>query len=120
VSDGEVSRAWCAFVEGLAGSQSVVGVAELVDFDGEGAAVAASMSRALFGPGSSAVAPDMAPNGTRTALPEAAAEVRGGIEQMLAVVLPGFERTGRPRRELPFARAVLPVTALAEQSMRGT
>ena len=36
----------------------------------------------------------------------AAAEVRGGIEQMLAVVLPGFERTGRPRRELPFARAV--------------
>ena len=36
----------------------------------------------------------------------AAADVRGGIEQMLAVVLPGFERTGRPRRELPFARAV--------------
>ena len=36
----------------------------------------------------------------------AAAEVRGGIEQMLAVVLPGFERTGRPYRELPFARAV--------------
>ncbi|MGO9082045.1 MAG: tyrosine-type recombinase/integrase [Streptosporangiaceae bacterium] len=37
---------------------------------------------------------------------EAAAEVRGGIEQMLAVVLPSFERTGRPHRELPFARAV--------------
>jgi len=36
----------------------------------------------------------------------AAADVRGGIEQMLAVVLPGFERTGRPLRELPFARAV--------------
>jgi len=37
---------------------------------------------------------------------QAAAEVRGGIEQMLAIVLPGFERSGRPRRELPFARAV--------------
>ena len=37
--DGEVSRAWCAFVEGLVGSQSVVGVAEQVDFDGEGVAV---------------------------------------------------------------------------------
>ena len=36
----------------------------------------------------------------------AATEVRGAVEQMLAVVLPGFERTGRPRRELPFARAV--------------
>jgi hypothetical protein len=35
VFDGEVSRAWCAFVEGLVGSQSVVGVAEQVDFDGE-------------------------------------------------------------------------------------
>jgi hypothetical protein len=40
VFDGEVSRAWCAFVEGLVGSQSVVGVAEQVDFDGEGVAVA--------------------------------------------------------------------------------
>ncbi|HEY5985292.1 MAG TPA: hypothetical protein VIV12_02755 [Streptosporangiaceae bacterium] len=38
--DGEVSRAWCGFVEGLVGSQSVVGVAEQVDFDGEGVAVA--------------------------------------------------------------------------------
>jgi hypothetical protein len=28
VSGGEVSRAWCAFVEGLVGSQSVVGVAD--------------------------------------------------------------------------------------------
>jgi site-specific recombinase XerD len=37
---------------------------------------------------------------------EAATEVRGPVEQMLAVILPGFERTGRPRRELPFARAV--------------
>src|SRR5205807_7924279 len=37
---------------------------------------------------------------------EAAAEVCGGIEQMLAVVLPSFERTGRPYRELPFARAL--------------
>ena len=37
---------------------------------------------------------------------DAAAEVRGPVEQMLAVVLPGFERTGRPRRELPFARTV--------------
>ena len=38
--------------------------------------------------------------------PDAAIEVRGAVEQMLAVVLPGFERTGRPRRELPFARTV--------------
>ena len=37
---------------------------------------------------------------------EAAAEVRGAVEQMLAVVLPGFAGTGRPHRELPFARAV--------------
>jgi integrase/recombinase XerD len=37
---------------------------------------------------------------------QAAGEIRGTVEQMLAVVLPGFERTGRPRRELPFARAV--------------
>jgi integrase/recombinase XerD len=37
---------------------------------------------------------------------EAAGEVRGTVEQMLAVVLPGFERPGRPRRGLPFARAV--------------
>jgi hypothetical protein len=34
VFDGEVSRAWCAFVEGLEASQSVAGVAEQVDFDG--------------------------------------------------------------------------------------
>ncbi len=40
VFDGEVSRAWCAFVEGLVGSQRVVGVAEQVDFHGEGVAVA--------------------------------------------------------------------------------
>jgi hypothetical protein len=40
VFDGEVSRAWCAFVEGLVGLQSIVGVAEQVDFDGEGVAVA--------------------------------------------------------------------------------
>lgn len=38
--------------------------------------------------------------------PGAATEVRGAVEQMLAVVLPGFEHTGRPHRELPFARAV--------------
>ena len=38
--DGEVSGTWCAFVEGLVGSQSVLGVAEQVDFDGEGVAVA--------------------------------------------------------------------------------
>ena len=38
--------------------------------------------------------------------PDAAVEIRGAVEQMLAVVLPGFERIGRPRRELPFARAV--------------
>jgi integrase/recombinase XerD len=37
---------------------------------------------------------------------DAAAEVRGPVEQMLAVVLPGFERAGRVRRELPFGRAV--------------
>ena len=37
--------------------------------------------------------------------PGAATEVRGAVEQMLAVVLPGFEHTGRPHRELPFARA---------------
>ena len=36
----------------------------------------------------------------------AATEVRGPVEQMLTVILPGFERTGRTRRELPFARAV--------------
>ena len=38
--DGEVSGAWCAFGEGLVRSQSVAGVAEQVDFDGEGVAVA--------------------------------------------------------------------------------
>jgi integrase/recombinase XerD len=37
---------------------------------------------------------------------DAATEVRGPVEQMLAVILPGFQRTGRPHRELPFARAV--------------
>jgi hypothetical protein len=37
---------------------------------------------------------------------EAATEVRGPVEQMLTVVLPGFERTGRPHRELAFSRAV--------------
>jgi hypothetical protein len=40
VFDGEVSRPWCAFVEGLVGSQRGVGVAEQVDFDGEGVDVA--------------------------------------------------------------------------------
>jgi hypothetical protein len=40
VFDGEVRRTWWAFVEGLVGSQRVVGVAERVDFDGEGVAVA--------------------------------------------------------------------------------
>lgn len=37
---------------------------------------------------------------------EAGTEVCGPVEQMLAVVLPGFERADRPRRELPFVRAV--------------
>ena len=37
---------------------------------------------------------------------DAATEVRGPVEQMLAVILPGFERTGRPHRELPFSRTV--------------
>ena len=37
---------------------------------------------------------------------DAATEVRGPVEQMLTVVLPGFERTGRTHRELPFSRAV--------------
>ena len=37
---------------------------------------------------------------------DAAVEIRGAVEQMLAVVLPGFAGTGRPHRELPFARAV--------------
>ncbi len=37
---------------------------------------------------------------------DAATEVRGPVEQMLAVILPGFERTGRPHCELPFSRAV--------------
>jgi integrase/recombinase XerD len=36
----------------------------------------------------------------------AATEVRGPVEQMLTVTLAGFERTGRTRCELPFARAV--------------
>jgi integrase/recombinase XerD len=37
---------------------------------------------------------------------DAATEVRGPVEQMLTVILPGFGRTGRPHRELPFGRAV--------------
>lgn len=37
---------------------------------------------------------------------DAAAEIRGPVEQMLAVVLPGFAGTGRPHRELPFTRTV--------------
>ena len=37
---------------------------------------------------------------------DAATEVRGPVEQMLAVILPGFGHTGRSRRELPFSRAV--------------
>ena len=37
---------------------------------------------------------------------DAATEVRGPVEQMLTVILPGFERTGQPHRELPFGRAV--------------
>src|SRR5204863_3864194 len=37
---------------------------------------------------------------------EAAGEIRGAVEQMLAVVLPGFAGTSRPHRDLPFARAV--------------
>jgi hypothetical protein len=48
VFDGEVSRRWCAFVEGLVGSQSVVGVAEQVDFDGEGVAVAEGGAVEMF------------------------------------------------------------------------
>jgi site-specific recombinase XerD len=36
----------------------------------------------------------------------AATEVRGPVEQMLTVILPGFERPGRTHRELPFACAV--------------
>src|SRR5208282_3135237 len=34
-----------------------------------------------------------------------AKEVRGPVEQMLSVVLPGFEPGGRPHRPLPFADA---------------
>ena len=34
-----------------------------------------------------------------------AKEVRGPVEQMLSVVLPGFEPVGRPHRPLPFADA---------------
>jgi site-specific recombinase XerD len=37
---------------------------------------------------------------------DVAAEVRGPVEQMLAVVVPGFAGTGRPHRELPFGQAV--------------
>ena len=37
--------------------------------EGDRRAVAASMSRALFGPGSAAVAPDMAPTSTKKAPP---------------------------------------------------
>jgi site-specific recombinase XerD len=35
-----------------------------------------------------------------------AKEVRGPVEQMLSVVLPGFEATGRPHRAQPFADVV--------------
>lgn len=35
-----------------------------------------------------------------------AKEVRGPVEQMLSVVLPGFERSGRPHLDLPFVDAV--------------
>jgi site-specific recombinase XerD len=35
-----------------------------------------------------------------------AKEVRGPVEQMLSVVLPGFEPTGRPHHPVPFADAV--------------
>jgi integrase/recombinase XerD len=38
--------------------------------------------------------------------PTLAREIRGPIEQMLTVVLPGFEPTGRRRRGLPFAEVV--------------
>lgn len=37
---------------------------------------------------------------------DAATEVRGPVDQMLTVILPGFGRAGRAHRELPFARAV--------------
>jgi hypothetical protein len=37
--------------------------------EGDPRAVAASISRTLFGPGSAAVAPNMAPNGTQKAPP---------------------------------------------------
>ena len=37
---------------------------------------------------------------------DAATEVRSPVEQMLTVILPGFERTGLPHRELPFSHAV--------------
>lgn len=37
---------------------------------------------------------------------DAGTEFRGPVEQMLTVILPGFERTGRTRRELPFSRVV--------------
>lgn len=40
------------------------------------------------------------------ARPSLGKEVRGPIEQMLAVVLPGFEGAGRRRRALPFAGPV--------------
>lgn len=40
------------------------------------------------------------------ARPTLAKEIRGPIEQMLTVVLAGFEGSGRRRRELPFAVAV--------------
>jgi len=48
VFDGEVSRAWCAFVEGLVGSQSIVGVAEQVDCDGDALAVEVHRFRHLY------------------------------------------------------------------------
>lgn len=42
----------------------------------------------------------------RKVRPMLAKEIRGPIEQMLTVVLPGFEGSGRRRRELPLARSV--------------
>jgi integrase/recombinase XerD len=44
--------------------------------------------------------------GGGVARPTLAKEIRGPIEQMLAVVVPGFEGSGRRNRGLPFAEAV--------------
>lgn len=48
-------------------------------------------------------------HGARCGVParDVATEVRGPVEQMLVVVLPGFAGTGRPHRELPVGGAVL-------------